>query len=346
MMTDFFHTENAKKVFDDLNHTGKDVALETRLTSIAAKQGLPYLEANQAAREILQVFQPHYAATQEFSTDGDKALDRFFDFLDASALREQCLGALNASLTLADDPEARKRLFTDARDLEMKRLHKQCYIPAWEDYHKVRDEVREGLRRLNLSKEPMEKLLDGLNRRGVCTESSLIWEAEDIREHMARGTITAMRLYLSNRKDISPAEAALTVCTTREAMVFHDAIISGQESMQEVQDLLMDGFLFSILVAVIIILCGALLWREELLWVLLSAALLVVEGGLFALASHPVGAWLGRAKIQVNNDQTRVSEERQENTVEQTQALKDPFGLFDVHNYEAWDELTDNALVF
>ena len=339
-MTEFFYTKHAKQVFCDLSQLKSKEQLETKLTAIAVKGGLNYNKAVQAAKDILEVFQTHETVLRDLTTAADQALDKFFKRLDSSYAREETLGHLYTSLKLVDDPISRMRLYSAPLSEEMTQLWTQHHTHARENYEQVCNEVRDTLRRFNLSRQEMEKLLDGLDYFGIQPELYIAYKAEDIREHMARSAITAMHLYLDNQKELTPHQAALATCTIQDAAAFHDAVIAGRERMDAVKDGLWEWGVLYVALAVVVLLCG-IPHPEEFSYFLILAAVLVVVGGVPALVSHPVGVWLGLAKVKVDNENRN-----QEQTHDEQTAFEDPTGLFDVHNYDAWDEMTDNAFVY
>lgn len=339
-MTEFFYTKNAKQVFCDLSQLKSKEQLETRLTAIAVKGGLNYDKATQAAKDILAVFQTHETVLRDVSTDADLALNKFFDRLNNSYAREKTLGHLYTSLKLVDNPISRMRLYSDPLSKEITQLWTQHHTYARENYEQVCGEVRDTLRRFNLSKQEMEKLLDGLDYFGVQPELQTAHKAKTLREHMARSAITAMHLYLDNRKQFTPHQAALTTCTIHDAAAFHDGIIAGRERMDAVKDALWAWGVLYTAIAVVMLMFGVF-YPEEYLYTLITAAVLVVVGGVPALVRHPAGVWLGLAKVKVDNENRN-----QEQTHDEQTAFEDPTGLFDAHNYDAWDEMTDNAFVY
>ena len=339
-MTEFFYTKNAKHVFCDLSQLKSKEQLETRLTAIAVKGGLKYDKAAQAAKDILAVFQTHETVLRDVASDADLALNQFFDRLDNSYAREKTLGHLYTSLKLVDDPISRMRLYSDPLSKEITQLWTQHHTYARENYEQVCGEVRDTLRRFNLSKQEMEKLLDGLDYFGVQPEFQTAHTAETLREHMARSAITAMHLYLDNQKELTPHQAALTTCTIQDAAAFHDGIIAGRERMAAVEDALWEWCVMYVALAVLMLIAGVF-YPEEYLCIVILAAVLVVVGGLPALVRHPAGVWLGLTKVKVVNENRNRAQSHDEQTV-----FEDPTGLFDVHNYDAWDEMTDNAFVY
>ena len=90
-----------------------------------------------------------------------------------------------------------------------------------------------------------------------------------------------------------------------------------------------------------LMLIAGVFYPEEYLCIVILAAVLVVVGGLPALVRHPAGVWLGLTKVKVVNENQNRAQTHDEQTV-----FEDPTGLFDVHNYDAWDEMTDNAFVY
>ena len=339
-MKEFFNTTHARKVFLDLSTLKTKDQLETKLTSIAIKGGLDYDQAHQAAKDILEVFQTHETVLQDFSSDSDLPLDRFLNILDSHYNSEAILGHLYTSLKLMDDPVNRDRLLSDPFSEEMTQLWVAHHSYVRKHYEQAREEVRNTIRRFNLPKEDMKKLLEDLDYFGVEPERHAVFKAEYLREHMARSAITSMYLYLDNRKKLLPHQAALTTCTIEDAAAFHEAIIAGQEQMAAVKDALWAWAVLHIALAVLVLLCGVVCY-EEFIHLLILAAILVVVGGVPALLSHPIGALLGVAKVKVNNENRNQALNQAEES-----AFVDPTGLFNAQNYPAWDEMTDNALVY
>jgi len=132
----------------------------------------------------------------------------------------------------------------------------------------------------------------------------------------------------------------VTICTVQDATAFHDAVISGQERMAAVKDALWEWCVLYVALAALVLLCGAF-YPEAFPFFLITAAVLVVVGGVPLLLSHPIGALLGVAKVKVNDENRDQALNRAEAT-----AFVDLTGLFDAHNYEQWDEMTDNAWVY
>ena len=339
-MTEFFYTKHAKQVFCDLSQLKKKEQLETRLTATAVKGGLKYDKASQAAKDILEVFQAHETVLRDVVTDADQALNDFFDRLDNKYAREKTLGHLYTCLKLVDDPISRMQLYSNPLSEEITQLWTQYHAYARENYDQVCSQVRDSLRRFNLSGQEMEKLLDGLDYFGVHPEVHIVHEAENLREHMARSAITAMHLYLDSQKELTPHQAALTTCTIQDAAAFHDSIIAGRERMAAVEDALWEWCVMYVALAVLMLIAGVF-YPEEYLCIVILAAVLVVVGGLPALVRHPAGVWLGLTKVKVVNENQNRAQTHDEQTV-----FEDPTGLFDVHNYDAWDEMTDNAFVY
>jgi len=340
-VTEFFNTKNARTVFKDLGKLKHKDQLETRLTAIAVKKGLNYAQASQAAKDILGVFLTNETVLRDTVTDADLVLDQFFSLLDSSGWREEDLASLYMSKKLAEDPVVRARLHDDYDDPQVVELRDQCAKMVRENYRQVRDEMYQCFRRFNLPKGEMKKLLEEKLLYSTSDSDYRVgWDADTIREQVARGAITAMHLYLDNRSQLTPDQAAAAICTVQDATAFHDAVIAGQERMAAVKDVLWEWCVLYVALAVLILLCG-LFYPEAFAFFLITAAVLVVVGGVPALLSHPIGALLGVAKVKVNNENRNQVLNQAEDT-----AFVDPTGLFDAHNYEQWDEMTDNALVY
>ena len=352
MFASFATTANARKVYWDLVRNDKGETLEARLTSIAVREGLDYAQAHQATQDILDVLYAHQLTFDTAGVIQKGQVDDLLLWVDRSLNREKALNQLYTGLKIASLPASKFNCSSIFINEDVQRIQEECLEIVKSDYQKARAEIREAFQRLNLEEKRLKQLMDKISYDVREPDAGIQTNADALRQHLSINAFSAMRMYLANSETLTPHESAVLVSTHKIAAAFHEEISAGCDSKEEMSEFILSIALLTALEAAVVLLCMP--FALEVAPMLLSfeglAATVVIVS---ALVKEPVSKVFGAMRIHLFSETTAlldapVNAEAPEETVDcpQEKAFSDPLELFDVQSYEAWDEITDNALVY